>query len=191
MEFIYLIRIAFASLFSFEFLNSIKIFHIPLGFPWAGLALLSFLTWFSWEKLFKDRVDFSISLAGLVIFQLYVNTFGNVFKFYTKFSWYDKLTHFTGEAAVTTTVILILNYLNRKRDWKLKLNLLAVFGFSLSLTLAVFWELYEYFIDFSFHYSTVADKYDTSSDLLYGTIGAAIVTFLFTLIFKKEKSRPT
>lgn len=185
MGFIYLIRTAFASLFSFELLNSIKVLNFPLNFPWTASVLLSSLVWLFWEKFVKKKVDFPMFIGGLFLFQLYANTFGNVLRFYAKFDWYDRFTHFTGGAVVGATLFLALIYLNKKRGWGLTLKFLAIFAISLALSFCVLWELLEYFIDFSLGYNVIQDEYDTTSDLVFDLIGATVAVLFIVPILKK------
>jgi len=191
MSLIYLIRTAFASLLSFEFLNSINVLKFPLHFPWIILVLLSSLFWFLWERCFKRKAKHFPLVSSLFLFQLYANTLGNVFKFYTKFVWFDRFLHFTGGAAAGTTLFLGLNYVNKKRNWQLNTNLIILFALSLAISVCAVYEFLEYFIDSMFGYNMITDKYDTSRDLLLGFVGAVIGIFLISSILKPSADRNT
>lgn len=64
MEFL-LIRTIFLSLLSFDFLDSIKVLHIPLNFPWLVLFLISFLTWAFWEYFAYSVLNYKFLIIGV------------------------------------------------------------------------------------------------------------------------------
>lgn len=186
MEF-FLIRTAFFSLSSFNFLNFLNILNVPLHFSWFILFIVSFLTWFFWEKIYKNRFDFPNIIGGFLTLQLYTDTLGNAFKFYDKFRWYDRLTHFTGGATVGVLIILILSYFHKKNQWNIGLNSLIVFSISLSLTISVFYEFWEYFVYSVLGYkSVITGLTDTSHDLVFDFLGSSLVALVFTVILKKR-----
>ncbi len=126
-------------------------------------------------------------MGSFFLFQLYTDTLGNVFELYRKFNWYDKFTHFTGGATVGALVILILNYFSKKNQWKISLKTLVIFAISLALSLAVFYEFWEYFAYSVLDYKLmIIGETDTVDDLLFGFIGATTsVLFLITILKKR------
>ena len=186
MEFI-LIRTFFFSLLSFDFLNSIKVFHLPINFPWLVLFLIGLGGWLFWEKVYKKRFDFPRIMGGLFAFQLSADTLGNALYLYRKFDWYDKFTHFTGGATAGALIILILSYLSKKNQWRINLKTLIIFAVSLALLFGVFYEFWEYFaysvLDYKF---IIAGVTDTAHDLLFDFLGATISILLLTAILKKK-----
>jgi len=186
MEFLF-IRTAFLGISSFTFLNSVKILHIPLHFPWLDLFVISFGTWIFWEKIYKKRFNFPMFMGSFFLFQLYTDILGNVFELYRKFNWYDKLSHFIGGATTGALVILILSYFSKKNQWKISLKTLAIFAISLALSLAVFYEFWEYFAYSVLGYKLlIIGETDTVDDLLFGFIGATTsILFLITILKKR------
>lgn len=186
MEFIF-IRSAFLIFSSFTFLNTSKIFDIPLHFPWLVPFLGGFVIWIFWEKIYKKRFDFPMVMGSFFLFQLYADTLGNTFKLYAKFNWYDRLTHLTGGAIIGAFAIFILSYFNKKNQWKMTFKSLIIFAIAISLSLGVLYELWEYFA-----YSVLGYKYliigevDTVDDLLFDLIGATTSVILLTFILKKK-----
>ena len=186
MEFLF-IRAAFLSLFSFEFFNSIKVFKLPLHFPWIFLAVITSGSWLVWEKIYKKRFDFSRLVAGLFLFQLFSDTVaGNIFNFYGKFLWYDRFTHLTGGAIIGVLVILFLSNFNKKSKWNFKLSHLIFFAVSATALIVSFYELWEYFIDAGLGFSVLIDKYDTPDDILFDLIGAVASISLLAFILRKR-----
>lgn len=126
-------------------------------------------------------------MGGFFLFQLYADTIGNTFKFYATFNWYDKFTHFSGGAMGGVLTFLILEYLNKKNQWRLGVKTLIIFAVSLTLTLAVLYEFWEFFA-----YSVLNDKQiiigvtDTADDLLFGFLGAVASIMLLAYVLKKQ-----
>ncbi len=187
MEYLF-IRIAFLLISSFTFLNTVKIFNIPLHFPWLILFLISLIIWILWERNYKKRFDFPRAIGGLFLFQLYADTLlGNTFKFYAKFNWYDRFTHLTGGAVVGTLVFLILGHLCRKKQWRLTSKTLTIFTITVSLTIGIIWEFWEYFAySFLGYKNLIIGETDTIDDLLFTFIGITIFIFLLSFIFKRK-----
>ncbi len=186
MEFL-LIRTIFLSLSSFDFLNSIKVFHLPISFPWLVLFLICLGSWLFWEKVYKKRFNFPTIMGGLFAFQLSADTLGNALYLYRKFDWYDKFTHFTGGATVGALIILTLSYLSKKNQWRISLKTLIIFAVSLSLLLGVFYELWEFFAYSVLHYRfVITGVTDTAHDLLFDFLGATTSILVLTAILKKK-----
>ena len=187
MALLYLIRLAFASLASFDFLNSIQVLKFPLHFPWLSLAALSLFIWFLWEKFVKARTDSPFLVGGLFLLQLYGDTMGNLFHLYAKFSWFDRLLHFTGGAVLGTAAFLMLSHLNKKRCWNLNYRYLIVFAISLAVFFGVVYEFFEFFITYTLKFDMITDRFDTDRDLLLDTIGAAF-GIGFAALYQRRKS---
>lgn len=186
MEFI-LIKSAFFVITSFTFLNSVKILDIPLKFPWLVLFLLCLATWVLWEQIYKKRFEFPMLMGSFLLIQLYADTLGNTFKFYEKFNWYDRLTHFTGGAVIGAFALFILSYFHKKNQWKISLKGLIIFAISLALTLTVFYEFWEYFAYSILDYKLlIIGETDALDDLLFNLIGITTSILLLSLILKKK-----
>lgn len=183
-----LIRYSFAFLFIFEFLNSIKILNFSLHFPWLALALSTLIVWLGWEKIFRKNLYFPKLTGGIFAFHLYSDSLGSILKFYAKFNWYDKFTHLSGGAAIGTAVFLILRYLKEKNNWKLGKKSLIIFSVALALSLCVFYEFFEYFVDANFGYPMVIGKYDTPRDLLIDFLGITFIILLLNFLLKPPQS---
>lgn len=186
MEFLF-IRTIFASLASFDFLNSIKVFHLPISFPWLVPLVICLASWLFWEKFYKKRFNFPAMMGGLFAFQLSADTLGNAFYLYRKFDWYDKFSHFSGGVTAGALIILILGYLNRKNQWRMGLKTIIIFAVSLAVLFSVFYEFWEYFaysvLDYKFVITGVTD---TTHDLLFDFLGAATSILILTAILKRK-----
>lgn len=183
---LFLIRFGFASLSSFEFLNSIKVLKFPLHFPWIALTLLSLSIWLFWEKFIKRGSDLPGLIGGLFLFQLYADTLENVFKLYTKFQWFDRLTHFTGGIVLGATAFLTLANLKRKKGWQFDYKFLIISAITLALFFGVLYEFFEFFMTYILKYNMITDRFDTDRDLLFDFIGTSLVVSLLSYLKKSE-----
>jgi len=190
MKFI-LIRVFFLVLVVFAFLNSVKILRIPLHFPWLIIFLISLAIWLFWEQIYRRIFSFPSVMGAFLLFQLYVDTVGNIFDFYTKFNWFDKITHFTGGMATGAFAIFFLSYFDNKNHWKLSLRTLIIFAVTLTLSLAVIYEFWEYFEYSILNYKLIIiGVTDTTDDLLFDFLGAVTSILLLTYLLKKNYFSP-
>lgn len=190
MEYL-IIRAAFFALSVFTFLNSVEILHIPLHFPWLIIFLISLFIWLFWEEIYKRKFNFPSVMGGFLLFQLYVDTIGNIFDFYTKFDWFDRVTHFTGGATAGVFALLALSYFDNKNHWKLSLRTLLIFAITLTLSLAVVFEFWEYFEYSILNYKLIIiGVTDTTDDLLFDFLGATTAILLLTFFLKNNYLLP-
>lgn len=190
MEYI-LIRTAFLALSSFTFLNTVKIFKIPLHFPWLVLFLAALAVWLFWEQIYRKKFNFPSLMGGFLLLQLYADTLGNTFDFYTKFNWFDRVTHFIGGATAGVFAILILSYFDNKNHWKLSLRTLIIFALSLTIAMCVIYEFWEYFGYSILDYKLlIIGATDTTDDLLFDLMGGTASILLLTYFLKKNYFLP-
>jgi len=186
MEFLF-IRTAFLGISSFTFLNSVKILHIPFHFPWLVLFLVTLFIWLFWEEIYRKKFNSPSVMGVFLLLQLYADTMGNTFDFYTKFNWFDRVTHFTGGATTGVFAIFALSYFDNKNHWKLSLKTLIIFAITLTLSLAVLYEFWEYFEYSVLNYKLIIiGVTDTIDDLLFDFLGATTFVLLSTTILKKR-----
>ena len=190
MEYV-LIRIAFLALSSFTFLNSVKILDIPLHFPWLVLFLVALAVWLFWEQIYKKKFSFPSLMGGFLLLQLYADTLGNTFDFYTRFNWFDRLTHFTGGTTAGVFAILALSYFDKKNHWKLSLKTLIIFAITLTLSLTVIYEVWEYFAYSILNYKLlIIGVTDTTDDLLFDFLGCTFSILFLTYFLKNNYFLP-
>jgi len=188
MDFL-LIRTIFFSETLFAFLNSIKVLKIPIQSSWFLFFLLAVFSWLLWEKAYKKNLYLS-GMTGIFFgFQLSADLLGNAFNLYERFTWYDKFTHFTGGATIGLAILLILDFLYKKNNWNFGSKTFIIFTLSLSLSIGVMYEFWEYFIYSVLNYKQVITGLtDTSQDLLMDFLGSLLSILLFSRSLKKSYS---
>jgi hypothetical protein len=154
---------------------------------WANAVLtllVIFLTVLP-RLLRRFRVDvppeFQLVAAVFVFCAIFL---GTALGFYNRFYWWDTALHTTSGCLLGIVGFIAVFLINGTdhRPEGMRISLVAVFGFMFSVTLGVFWEIYEF----------VADKLvpgldmqvratgpdDTMIDMIVNLIGAAIVALL-------------
>lgn len=133
-------------------------------------------------------LDFTIYLFCFLSF-----TIGMVFNGYSRIPQYDKFVHTL--SGVFFALFGLGFYYVLKPIKKLERNdyaLASYFSVSFSLSVAVIWEIYEYFIDFLLHTDPqrvlTTGINDTMIDMIVCLIGALIMWLSIYLYYKKNKT---
>lgn len=179
--------------------------NIFLGF--LGIILFS-LPWLI-ESRFK--VDIPNYLEIIVLSFLFgAIILGNIHGFLESVKGYDKFLHTLSGIIISVIAYEIIHSYNLSKNDSVKLSpgLLSIFAFCFSITLLVVWEFYEFSVDTIAYninnetsrnmqrYQWVNDSLvypqpyglmDTMLDLIVGSIGAALVSFVgWRILLKKQ-----
>lgn len=179
--------------------------NIFLGF--LGIILFS-LPWLI-ESRFK--VDIPNYLEIIVLSFLFgAIILGNIHGFLESVKGYDKFLHTLSGIIISVIAYEIIHSYNLTKNDAVKLSpgLLSIFAFCFSITLLVVWEFYEFSVDTIAYninnetsrnmqrYQWVNDSLvypqpyglmDTMLDLIVGSIGAALVSFVgWRILLKKQ-----
>jgi hypothetical protein len=179
--------------------------NIFLGF--LGIMLFS-LPWLI-ESRFK--VDIPNYLEVIVLFFLFsAIILGNIHGFLESVKGYDKFLHTLSGIIISVIAYEIIHSYNLSKADEVKLSpgLLSIFAFCFSITLLVVWEFYEFSVDTIAYninnetarnmqrYQWINDSLiypqpyglmDTMLDLIVGSIGAALVSFIgWRILLKKQ-----
>ena len=181
--------------------------NIFLGF--LGIMLFS-LPWLI-ESRFK--VDIPNYLEVIVLSFLFCAIIlGNIHGFLESVKGYDKFLHTLSGIIISVIAYEIIHSYNLSKADEVKLSpgLLSIFAFCFSITLLVVWEFYEFSVDtiaYNINNETARNmqRYqwvnesviypqpyglmDTMLDLIVGSIGAAIVSFIGWRILLKKQLR--
>ncbi|MBX9906505.1 hypothetical protein K2X96_01235 [Patescibacteria group bacterium] len=128
------------------------------------------------EKRFNIFTPYLLRI-GIVVFMFGTLILGEIADFYNTFQWWDLMLH--GAASVGLTVIgfMLLVIFFRERDLSISPAFTSFLALSFTLSLAVLWEIYEFFIDMFFHPTATMQPSngDTMWDLIISVVGAGIV----------------
>lgn len=139
-------------------LSTILYVLITKRFDAIATCVFSFALLFSpffVEKVFD--VDVNTWLVAFVEFYAVTPVFGYVFKFYYNVFWWDSFMHATGGVVFAILGIFLSARMNK--NGKTNLITRAMFAFCFSVTVAVFWEFFEFTSDRLFHTDMQKDTY--------------------------------
>ena len=173
---------------------AILLMHIPVGM---------------YSKLnFHVPTPIHILIAFLIVAHCVL---GEVYRFYDYILMFDKALHITAGIVIAVCGFSLVHAFNKTSDGEARLSpfLLVLFSFCFSVTLLTLWEIFEYGVDWCF--GTNMQRWqdglpelnadtkkrfvtnargtglaDTMTDLIVGTIGAAIICVLGGYGFRKN-----
>lgn len=145
-----------------------------------------------------------ILIAVLVIFALAALGAGEFLNAYEKFWWWDDLLHTASGVIIGFLGFLMVYLLNAKYQMTISPVFVAVFAFTFAITIAVFWEIFEFTMDVTFGtpmqrwnlpkdamligrpYQGVGLR-DTMSDLIVCGVGSLFSAVVSYFAFKHKK----
>lgn len=190
---LYLVRLIFLSLISFELANFFGILDYDLDFSWIGLALTSIFVWVAIEAIhFQFKKSVGKILPSIVLiaptFSILLDAMGDILKLYSKYIWYDQLAHFVGGMAAAGVIYFAIkiyvsnNNLNLGKKF---IGMVSVFGTAFCASL---YEIEEYAETLFLHNNRLGDRMDTPNDLFLTILGGFLGA-LFIMIYLKIKKR--
>lgn len=104
-----------------------------------------------------------------------LHVMGHAFGLYAAFAWYDTALHF----AIPLAMVLVLYALSQATDWIWSWTTVspvevAIYVFSMAVTLSVLWEIAEFGMDTIFRTKEQDDLRDTMVDLIADVAGAVL-----------------
>jgi hypothetical protein len=164
------------------------------------LAIVLFsIPWFI-ESRFKIDIPNYIEILVLVFLFCSI-VLGNIHGFLVNVKGYDKILHTVSGITISIIAFEMIHFYNKSRhsDDRMSPGIMAIFAFTFSITLLVFWEFYEFAIDtisYNINHETLRNmqRYqwensslffpqdyglmDTMLDLIVGAIGSMVVSFI-------------
>jgi len=137
----------------------------------------------------KFQIILPAFTALAIVLGVLLDAMGNFLHLYGNVGWWDDVAHFLGTVMVTIVIFTILYLLNKERKIKIGKFAMGLFTVSVSMLLATFYEITEYWGDLVFEIHRIGERYDTVSDLNWNFFGALLVTILGLVFFRKRKNR--
>lgn len=187
---IFIIRFIFLGLLSFEGANLAGILKFTLEFSWLGLFLTAGAVWLGLELLAhvarkRYQYQFPVFIFLIPTFNILFDAFGDIFRWYSKFLWYDQLMHFLGGMAGVVIIFFILQGIFLRREI-LSAGFIAFIAFLISNFFGILYELEEYFESFFLHNNRLGDRFDTPNDLFFNMMGAVVGILIVLAIQKRQ-----
>jgi hypothetical protein len=140
-----------------------------------------FLIIFSTKFTDKKGIQFSSLTSSFFLIFVFLSLFlGEINSFYAKLWWWDLLIHSLVGFALGLMGFSLVYYMNKNsKEMNLNPYFIAFFGFCFAITLSVFWEFFEFSIDYFFKTNMLkSGLLDTMGDLIVSAAGALIISLL-------------
>lgn len=194
----FLARLLFAGLILFELLNEVELLNFTLDFTWLGLAITSLSVLVILELAFFYLRKKNVAVHGRILFLaaivVYLDAFGDIFKFYSRFGWYDKTLHFFASAVVILVAFEFITCLKRAGGFSLGLTGCGILAALIASFAGVLYEIEEYLEDYFRSTNRLGDGPDTVNDLMMNLLGAMMILGIIALIDKyneRQRNRKT
>lgn len=130
------------------------------------------------QKLFKIKISEGINLI-YIIFIFMAHFLGVICELYNYIYWFDKFVHFL--SGIVTAFVAIYLLVKFKKDKNMFFDILVIV--SLTLSVAAFWEIFEYLSSFYFHMDPqkvfTTGVSDTMGDIIVAFLGSVLVSISY------------
>jgi hypothetical protein len=127
---------------------------------------------------------------GIISIAMTVDVLGTAGHLYDRFTFYDKIVHFMGTAAVTAVAHDIFMYHRWGSRWA-RTYALGMIAMTIGIVVGVVWEVYEAFGDVVFATARSGGVTDTTYDILFDSIGAITATLILSWNWAESASGDT
>lgn len=185
-------RVAFGSWVAVEILSWAKVLPITLEFTWLGLIITATGAWLALEiisRWLRNRGAQSL-WAGtfiVVLISQCTDAFGDIFRLYGTYAWYDQVAHLVGGSALALVFFNTFYHLEKAGRVKFPLglhSLVSVFG---AMAIGSLYELEEYSEDVIFGSNRMGNAFDTGNDMLMNTLGACLMVLVVWQVVKARR----
>lgn len=152
---------------------------------WINLALsllTLFLTFLPTIIQKKFSIEFPSEIEIVILVFIYASMYlGEIKSYYIKFWWWDLFLHTLSGIIFGAIGFYWVYILNKERSVAIKMSPLfvAVFSFSLAMSIGAIWEIFEFSMDTLFGTNMLkSGLVDTMWDLIVNTFGALLVSLL-------------
>ena len=136
--------------------------------------------------LFLRKMDTPYYM-GILIFTFFAQYLGAMLSFYDIIPIYDLILHSSSGALLILLADYLLNLILKKfPEANIPLFVRSCFCFLFSAASAAVWEIWEFSGDQIFGLNSQIDLMDTMTDIIAGTCGAIVGSFILRLLYKKN-----
>jgi uncharacterized membrane protein YjdF len=163
--------------------------NLLLLFISIGILIITFTPSFIAKNL---KINLPIEFEFLVfVFITGALFFGEIYKFYFRFWWWDIFLHALSSILLAFGGYLIVYIMYTQKKIRTKPRFVALFSFCFAVAIGALWEIVEFIVDISFGMNMQKSGItDTMSDLIVDTAGALAVSIAgFFYLKKKEPTK--
>ncbi len=178
-----LFRVLFCGLILFEVANHLHILNFPLSFTWFGLLITSVTVLAAIEianHILKWYWHASLhwSTWSLAFISIFIDAFGDIGHFYTRFWWYDNAAHAIGGLVACLFIFNVVKAFEKASKYQLPYAVRYIFAYAITLSVGTYYEIEEYLEDVFTGSQRSGGNADTANDLLMNAIGATLVLII-------------
>ncbi len=118
---------------------------------------------------------------------VWLDALGNFQNYYTRYWWWDNVTHAGGTLAAAVSIYVFIRLILRRRGLVLGPGLEGMVIVAIGTTFSAFYEISEWWGDLLFDTRRVGDRFDTVSDLWYNFLGALVVVLVGAWIERRRR----
>lgn len=126
---------------------------------------------------------------GLMVFVFLSLIAGEYFNLYGTFLWWDDMLHFVSGLVIGYVGLLVLHIDDEKKKAVSGPWFAAIFTFSLVVTSAAVWEIFEFSVDQLAHGHMQYGLVDTMVDIIEGTAGGLIIATIGFIYYKFSRGK--
>ncbi len=144
-------------------------------------------------EVFTRLTHVKITETARLIYALFIlcsQWLGTYLRLYDSIIWWDIMLHFSSGILLGYVGLLILIWADRvnMQTGRHAFRIVALFAFLVSVSGAVFWEIFEFLSDVYLGSNTqLGSLRDTMEDMIFGTLGA-LVFVVYLVITERKKS---
>ena len=153
-----------------------------------AVILIGFLLYF--QKRINITLPPELNLI-IVVFIIAGIVLGEIHDFYDRFIWWDSVLHTISGFIISTLAFGLLYVLYKNKKLIAPPSLIVFLSFSIAMTMGVFWEIFEFFMDQTFGLNMQRAEtgvVDTMQDFIENMIGATVASILGYLYLKEGDS---
>ena len=141
-----------------------------------------------------NKQSFPKALLLFIVIIAVANAFAEHFFLYWRLPWLDMVMHFLGGIWIGLTVLWIYYLSDKFKDIpenRRKASYVYLLAGIVTLVIGIFWEIFEFNIDFFITFNEFNGFYDTISDILFA-VGGAILSvryFVYKEYYKKQENK--
>jgi hypothetical protein len=152
------------------------------------------LIYFQYYLIKKNYIHIPSELQLVVIIFIFASMYlGELQNFYYRFWWWDSMLHAISGIVLGFIGFILVYILNKNENIDVLLSplFLSIFAFSFAVTIGVFWEIFEFWMDRIFALNMQKSGIvDTMFDLMEDCVGAFITSIIgYYYIKTKRPSR--
>ncbi|MBI4119713.1 MAG: hypothetical protein HY456_02620 [Parcubacteria group bacterium] len=179
------IRLIFIALIVFELFGLLRLTSLTPSFSWLGMILTASVSWAALEFIHYYfhkyyRTALPLSFWSLVTAAVILDAVGDSLRLYDRFRYYDNLMHFSaGGLVIGLLTAWAVHKFNEVSGYNLRPIITSYTIVASTILIGFLYEVAEYFADWFLNTNNLADRWDTTEDMMANFFGGLLAALLF------------